>query len=115
MGILGSLAGSRKPDPDEIVLAQLKQAGSDLAKPHQIEFFLYFPNQPAAEAAATHLKASGFQASARRGAGTNDWLCLAAATMVPQLPALQRIRRDFTNLAHAMNGQYDGWGTPIVP
>lgn len=114
MGILDFLRGSRKSDPDEMVLAQLKQAGSDLAKPHEIEFFLYFPNQPAAEAAAAHLKEAGFHASARQGAKTNDWLCLVAATMVPQLPALQKIRRDFTNLARDLKGEYDGWGTPIV-
>jgi regulator of RNase E activity RraB len=114
MGILDFLRGSRKSDPDQMVLTQLKQAGSDLVKPHAIEFFLYFPNQTAADAAAARIKEAGFQVNARQCAKTDDWLCLATVTMIPEILALQKIRRDFASLAQSMNGEYDGWGTPIV-
>ena len=50
----------------------------------------------------------------RRAAKGDDWLCYATKTMVPDLLALQKIRRDSGSLADSLNGEYDGWGTPVV-
>jgi len=112
MGIF-SLFSSDKPAPDELVLIQLKKAGSDLSKPHHIEFFLYLPTEAAAETAASKLRAESFQATVKpplKGAG---WLCFATKTMIPELVELQRIRRDFNRLTRELGGNYDGWGTPV--
>jgi hypothetical protein len=38
---------------------QLAKAGSDLKKPHDIDFFFYFPTQDAAEKAAPNLAELG--------------------------------------------------------
>lgn len=48
--------GLNQNDPDQQVLDQLKAAGSDLSKPHKIEFFLYFPSKEKADGAATEMK-----------------------------------------------------------
>jgi regulator of RNase E activity RraB len=114
MSILSLFGGSKKSDPDEAVLAQLKKAGSDLSKPHQIEFFLYFHAESSAQQAAKQIKEQGFNVEVRRAAKGTDWLCFATKKMVPELAALQRIRRDFSNLAAANGGEYDGWGTGVV-
>jgi len=101
-------------DPDQLVLQQLKKAGSNLSKPHKIEFFLYFKSQASAEAVAPTIKNSGFNVEVRQAAQGTDWLCLATKTMIPELATLQKIRRDFTAIAAANGGEYDGWGTGVV-
>ncbi|MEI9959779.1 MAG: ribonuclease E inhibitor RraB [Limisphaerales bacterium] len=86
MGLFSSLFGcSKKPDLDESVLIQLKKAGSDLSKPHKIEFFLYFPTQTAAEQAAPQVRERGFEVEVRQAAKGTDWLCFATKTMIPKL------------------------------
>jgi hypothetical protein len=52
MSILDLFRSKEKPDLDQAVLVQLRKAGSDLSKPHNIEFFLYFPTRSVAEMAA---------------------------------------------------------------
>ena len=42
-GMFSSWQKKEEPDFDQQVLDQLKKAGSDLSKPHKIEFYLYFP------------------------------------------------------------------------
>ena len=101
-------------DPDQLVLQQLKKAGSNLSKPHKIEFFLYFKSQASAEAVAPTIKNSGFNVEVRQAAQGTDWLCLATKTMIPELATLQKIRRDFTAITDANGGEYDGWGTGVV-
>lgn len=113
-GIFGWFGRSKKSDPDQAVLEQLKKAGSDLSKPHDIEFFLYFPNESGAKQAATKIKEAGFAVEARPAAQGTGWLCLAKRTMVPELSALQKIRHDFSSSANALGGEYDGWGTGVV-
>jgi hypothetical protein len=106
---------AKKADPDQMVLEQLKKAGSDLAKPHKIEFFLYFPTQAAANNASLRIKAKGFQVEVKQAATGPAWLCFATRAMAPQLKEMQQIRKDFTAIALADGGDYDGWGTEIVP
>lgn len=113
MGLFGSFGCSKKPDLDESVLIYLKKAGSDLSKPHKIEFFLYFPTQLVAELAALQIRAIGFDVAVKPAARGSDWLCFATKTMVPDLPTLQKIRRGFGSLTTSLKGQYDGWGTGI--
>ena len=105
---------ARQPvDGDLAVIQQLRGAGSDVTKPHPIEFFLYFPDEQAAQTAADRVRSSGFDANVQRGAD-NSWLCLATKSMVPSHEALVGIRRQFEEMASALGGEYDGWGTPIV-
>ncbi len=112
-GFLEFFGCSKKPDPDESVLVQLKKAGSDLSKPHNIEFFLYFPTQGVAAQAASKIRDEGFQVKVQKAAKGDDWLCSATKKMIPELHALQKIRQDFGSLAISLNGQYDGWGTEV--
>ena len=101
-------------DPDHLVLQELKKAGSNLSKPHKIEFFLYFKSHASAEAVAPSIKNLGFDIEVRQSAQGTDWLCLATKAMVPELAALQKIRRNFNAIAAANDGEYDGWGPGVV-
>ena len=113
LGLLGGL-GSNKADPDAEVLRNLKKAGSDLSKPHKIEFFLYFHEPTLAHEAANRIETLGFETHVRSAAQGPDWLCFAVRTMVPTLEGLQKIRGDFNALAASLGGEYDGWGTGVV-
>jgi regulator of RNase E activity RraB len=110
------LRGRARPpvDGDLAVIQQLQDAGSDLTKPHLIEFFLYFPNEQAAHNAAARVRSAGFDSKVQLGADNKNWLCLAMKSMVPSPEALVGIRTQFVELASQLGGEYDGWGTPIV-
>jgi regulator of RNase E activity RraB len=114
MGILDLLRSKSKKDLDGSVLVQLRKTGSNLSKPHSVEFFLYFPTKAAAETAASSIRNAGFEVTVKRAAQGDSWLCFATKVMVPELSDIQRIRQDFTALATSLNGEYDGWGTQIV-
>jgi hypothetical protein len=114
MGILSLFRRNKMQDPDASVLLQLRKAGSNLSKPHMVEFFLYFPTQASAEQAARQIRDSGFQVQVRPAAKGDDWLCFATKEMLPDLPALQKIRVQFETLSKSLGGEYDGWGTPLV-
>jgi hypothetical protein len=117
LGILGiylMTRGQRRADPDAATLAELRRAGSDLARNHEIEFFLYLPDRPAADLVAEQLTAEGFLVTVRPGEGGADWLCLATREMSPELDELQRLRRHLTAVAESKDGAYDGWGATVV-
>jgi hypothetical protein len=105
---------SKKADPDQMVLEHLKKAGSDLSKPHNLEFFIYVPTEADAMEIAPRIKEAGFAVDVRQAAQGPGWLCFATKTMIPELTALQKIRRDFSALAASKRGEYDGWGTGVV-
>ena len=101
-------------DPDSQVIAQLRMAGSDLSKPHPIEFFLYVPTREAAERVGSRLRALNFEANVTPAAQGPEWLVLATKLMRPEKAELVRLRKVFGELVAAEKGQYDGWGTPVV-
>jgi Regulator of ribonuclease activity B len=100
---------------DVAVLSQLRQAGSDLSKPHAIEFFMYFPSEPAANSVASKLQGEGFIVNVSASAsGKAEWLAFATKLMIPTVAELVRLRGMLTAMSAAEQGTYDGWGTPVV-
>lgn len=113
-GILSSRNASAQESLDGKTLAQLAKAGSDLKKPHDIDFFFYFPTKDAAEKAAPKLAALGLSTKIDRAAKETNWLIHGNKTMVPSEAELQRLRRMFDAIAVAQKGEYDGWGAEVV-
>ena len=109
---------SQPPEPaaaaDAQVLRQLKEAGSDLTKPHAVEFFLYLPTEIGARAAAEELTARSYDTKIDQAATGDQWLCLATRSFVPTQEAIDATRAEFEALATRLAGEYDGWGTPVV-
>ena len=99
---------------DGQVIEQLRQAGSDLSKPHDIEFFLYFPTQSGAEAAAAEVKKKGFTAELQPRRG-DDWPLQLTKALRPTEKELLAIRAELSSIASKHGGEYDGWGSPVVP
>jgi hypothetical protein len=100
-------------DPDQQVLEQLRAAGSDLSKPHEMEFYLYFPSEQAAEQAGLKLETEGFDGEVRSAPDRNAWLCLVYRQMVPERAKLAALRKRFNMLTRELGGEYDGWETKI--
>jgi len=102
-------------DRDQQTLHRLAEVGSDLSKPHEIEFFLYFPDEERARAAAADIDEQ-FKVEVDLAAdGGGQWLVLATRTMVPTHEAMLEVRRRFEALAAEGDGEFDGWGTEVVP
>jgi Regulator of ribonuclease activity B len=100
---------TEQPTLDEWALDQLKQAGEDLSRPHSLEFQLIFPTQPAAEQAASQIKADGFDVTVKPGGQDGEWLCAASKMMVPEIAVITKIHQDFDGIAASFGGRYDGW------
>ncbi|NMG35841.1 hypothetical protein GRF61_15445 [Azoarcus sp. TTM-91] len=98
---------------DGLVIQQLQQAGSDLSQPHSIEFFLYFPSEKAAKAAARELKGFASKEVSPADEGP-EWLLLLSRQMKPIEKDLVSLRATFESLAARHGGEYDGWGSPVV-
>lgn len=112
--VRGNQRAAIPADPDVDNLEELARAGSDLARPHEIEFFLYFETRVEAQAVAEQIRGEGFLAEIRPTETENCWLCLATRTMRPELSELRQLRTRFTALTEASGGAYDGWGTTVV-
>jgi hypothetical protein len=119
--LLGAMAfrslgqqASAPPANDDAVIEQLRLAGSNLSKPHPIDFYLYVPTQESAERIAGVLSNQHFTVKVRPAATGEGWLALATKTLVPTSAALAALRRDLTAVALHEHGDYDGWEAPIV-
>jgi hypothetical protein len=101
---------------DAAAVAQLREGGSDLNKPHSIDFFLIFPSESGALWAARRLETMGFQTMVRAPeAGLPQWQLVASRSMIPDPDDLAHLRDLFGDLAGSQGGQYDGWETAVVP
>jgi hypothetical protein len=97
------------------VLKRLCASGSDTNRPHTFEFFLYLPTETAAETAAQRLRESDFSAHVSPSGAGNGWLCKAEITLVPVTASLDEIGRFFEQLAAALEGDFDGWESAVMP
>jgi hypothetical protein len=113
LGVLGAMvlyrASSAKDARDDAVIDQLRAAGSDLSKPHPLDFYIYVPTEEAARRVAATLTGEGFQVAVRTAATGPGWLALASKTLVPSPAALASIRQRLTKVAATEGGEYDGW------
>ena len=100
--------------PDGEVITQLKKAGSNLSKPHIIEFYLYFQTKETAERIERKLVKQGYITKIGLAAKGNEWLIMATKPMIPTESTLLEQRKILDALAKSENGEYDGWGTPII-
>ncbi len=101
-------------DADQRVLEQLRAAGSDLSKPHDLEFYLYFPTEEAASRVAGKIRSDGFNVEVKLAAQGSAWLCYATKRMVPERNKIVALGKRFRAFAQEFDGEYDGWETSIV-
>lgn len=109
------LAQQAALEEDARVIEVLRKNGSDLSKPHRIDFFFYFQSEGSANSAAKELQTSGYSVlRVDRPANARSWNVHAQRLMVPEIKAMQGLTLQFEALARKFGGEYDGWGAPIV-
>jgi regulator of ribonuclease activity B len=108
----------RKNDSwDERLIDQLRKRGSDPFKPHDIDFFLAFPTQMAAEQIGARLRSEGFDAdvSETPEQGELKFSLHAHKSMQLTVPDMKELSRRLTEAAREKGGRYDGWSAKEVP
>jgi hypothetical protein len=101
-------------NPDAEVLGQLRKAGADLRKPHEMEFVFTFPAQAGAVRVVSKLTVLGYAAESKQIQKGGDWVVIANRTMVPAEAELAGMRKQLSEMARAERGEYQGWGTRPV-
>ncbi|HEV8494393.1 MAG TPA: ribonuclease E inhibitor RraB [Candidatus Angelobacter sp.] len=111
--LLGVFGGN---EGDEALLSLLAVKGSDLSKPHEIDFFLYFPFGGYTWLAAKLIAQAGFRTKVTKfdNAGWHKWDLQATKTIIPRSWTLRRLRIVFSVVALLGLGKYDGWQTGLV-
>jgi regulator of ribonuclease activity B len=102
---------------DARLIDQLRKRGSDPFKPHDVDFFLAFPTQEAAERLANRLRNEGFDADVvdEPESGALRYSLHAHKSMQLTVPDMQDLSRRLTDQAKEMGGRYDGWSAKQVP
>jgi hypothetical protein len=97
------------------VIEALKDAGSDLAKPHPIDFYcVEFPDRKAADAFAQEIDAPDWKVDVHQTPDTVGWTVVASTVMVPEIHAISHVSARFSKLASKHGGDYDGWEAAVT-
>lgn len=103
----GSFQGDRQ------VLAALRNAGADLSKATEVNYYLYFRERSAADSAAGHAGSGPMAATVRRAGDDSAWLLLVSGTMVPSEAAIHEHTVRLVDIAQRYGGEYDGWEAAV--
>ena len=101
-------------EADAQVLRALREAGADLTKETEVNFYLYFPIRDSAVRAAESDHTPGFTATVDQGADGKTWRCLISGTMVPSEAAIRTASVRLQALASSLGGEYDGWEAAVT-
>lgn len=105
---------SQQEKANRAALNNLIKMGSDMEIPHPFEFFLYFPAEWNAYTAAAHLMNLQFKVSVSFCDYSDTWLCFAVKKIKPSTKRILELSRCLEDLAEEHNGNFDGWGTPVI-
>ncbi len=102
-------------DSDYKIIKALKENGSDLSKPHLIDFFFDFNanEQEQAKTIVNIVKKEGFSCNLHKN-DDGTYTIQANKSLIPTLESMQAITQQFKQLTKKNGGKYDGWGTEIV-
>jgi len=109
--------GSATTDADEadrLAIARLKDQGSDITKPTDVIFYLYFPTQANAEVLRASISDMGFNVDIHQLDGYKEWTLAANKTMVPSEANILSLSHQFESMAASEDGTYDGWEAALV-
>lgn len=110
--ITGSVTSEKGELP---ALEALRDAGTDLAKPTEISYYLVFPDSASAGRAADSVRASSkFETEILASRGRMEWVCLASARMVPEQSAMLETTKRFKALAASFGGRFDRWEAEVA-
>ncbi len=109
---------ARRLQDDLDVLRALAKAGSNLHKPHEIEFHFVGPEKTKLEAVAEEGKKKGYRVSKidtlTDEQARNYWFFDLIQSIVPTDKNISSHTEFMTKLAKKHSVMFDGWGCPVV-
>jgi hypothetical protein len=99
---------------DAQTLEALKRAGADLRKPAPVTGYLYFPSKRSSDQAMVDLASAGYHVESRPAPAGNKHVVLAELEMTPTHDNIRMMRLRFEEVARRLNGQFDGWESPVL-
>jgi len=100
------------------LVEQLTSSGDDLSQPRDVDHWLYFPSEHACDQFVAQVEHEGFRTetflSDQPDAEFGFGLRLMRADRV-DLQTIDALAIDLFLRAQACGGEYDGWGSPVVP
>jgi regulator of RNase E activity RraB len=96
-----------------LLIKLLKERGSDLKKPHAVEFYVYLPTRVLANKMARKIQKEGFEVHVISDPSGARWLCLPIKNIIPNAKTLTSIQKHFNTMAQPFGGKCDGWGTQV--
>ena len=100
--------------PDASMLLELRDAGSDLSRPHAFAFLLFLPSEAGAARVGRALRERGFAVEVKESVGGEQWQARGTKMMLPDEAELLRLRTELDALAQSEGGEYGGWRAPVV-
>lgn len=100
------------PNSGEFIKQQLERFGSDVGHSHDVSFWLYFEDGPAARLALGRGLKAGLDGEVTESAVPDRetrWLCLLVSQHIPDEHILDRVCEFCTRLAEDIGGHFDGW------
>jgi hypothetical protein len=101
------------PTPDAAVVRQLMAVGADLSRPTEVNAYLYFATENAAQQAAAVMLRTGFPEVSVSPSLDAKWACIGTTKMAPGLSEVEQMSARLHALAVAYGGEYDGWEAAV--
>ena len=118
--LLAAGCSPRQPEPAPAgtgngpVIEQLRAAGSDLARPHVLEFYSYFPTRADADRAAKVLAGRGYRTEVDGPDDDAEWQLLAMRESLVTEAKVDALEVEVAQAATQASGYYDGWEAAVV-
>ena len=98
-------------DEDGISLLNLREHGSDLSKPMEIDFFVAVPNPEVGELIKPLIEKLGFKCSLEQDEETSDWTLYCFIFVVPAYSTIIDIQKRLNEVSNPHGAKSDGWGS----
>lgn len=100
---------------DVLTFRKLDELVSDMAEARQIDWFLIFPDQAGAQAAAAELEERSFEVDVAEAPGPAPWSVTVHAHDGLHLGLIVRANAMLRLVAARHGGSFDGWGAQVDP
>lgn len=97
-------------DADGDALRKIQASGSDMSKPHVLDFYLCFNDETTAKKVAQMIPSP---AEIHEVSQEDDgrWTCFCKATLIPTYDAVVKLDRLLDKFCQDFGGEYEGWGS----
>lgn len=98
-------------DADGMSLINLREHGSNLSKPMEIDFFVAVPNPEIGALLKPLIEPLGFKCSLEQDEETSDWTLYCFILVIPAYATIIDIQKRLNDISNPYGAKSDGWGT----